>query len=159
MNRSLSFLTVFLTLVIVQCATAGETIKFHAQHVNVATSMEKVEVQNESGYSIVMFQAKGVGLRTEGPSEAPYKIEIWGIGQYRSGGIGKEHGYGKFTFSDGSSYYEEWTGRVSEGHSVGTAVYYNGTGRFEGMKGDSSFDCTVLGDRFVCEVDGTIDLP
>ncbi len=155
----LLFLTFSLQFAILQFASAGETIKFRSQHVNVATSVEEVEVQAKSGYSIVMFQAKGVGIRTEGPPEPAYKIEIWGMGEYRGDGTGKEHGYGKFIFADGSSYYEEWTGKVAEGHAVGTAVYYNGTGRFEGIKGGSSFDCAVMGDRFVCEVEGTIDLP
>ena len=42
---------------------------------------------------------------------------------------------------------------------AGTAVYYNGTGRFAGMKGGSEFDCTPLGDRFVCKVDGVLERP
>ncbi len=159
MYKRLSLLNVVLTLAIVQSAFAGETIVFHAKHVNVATSVDKVMEEDEPGPSIVFFQAKGVGIRTEGPSEPAYKIEIWGLGEYRDDGTGKEHGFGKFIFADGSSYYEEWTGKVAEGHSVGTAVYYNGTGRFEGMKGGSKFDCTVMDDRFICEVDGSIDLP
>ena len=148
-----------LMLVMMGHGFAGEKIRFHSQHINVATEIETVEVGDEPGHIITIFQAKGVGIRREGPTEPAYKIEIWGTGDYRSDGTGKEHGYGKFTFADGSSYYEEWVGQVSDGHDVGTAVYFNGTGRFKGMKGESEFDCTLLGDRFICEVDGTIELP
>ena len=137
----------------------GEKIRFHSQHVNVATKSETIEVGDEPGHTISMFRAKGVGIRREGPAEPAYKIEIWGTGDHRGDGTGKEHGYGKFTFLDGSSYYEKWSSQVSGGHDVGTAVYFNGTGRFKGMKGESKFDCTLLGDRFICEVEGTIELP
>jgi hypothetical protein len=38
-------------------------------------------------------------------------------------------------------------------------VYYAGTGRFEGMEDHSTFDCALMDDRFVCEVDGVLELP
>jgi hypothetical protein len=79
--------------------------------------------------------------------------------EYQGDGTGKELGYGKFIFSDGSYYYERWTGNVKGNRDTGTAVYFGGTGRFKGMKGGSTFDCILLGDRFICEVDGTIELP
>ncbi len=33
------------------------------------------------------------------------------------------------------------------------------SGRFKGMKGGSKFDCKLMGDRFACDVEGTIELP
>ena len=138
---------------------AGQTIKFHSKHINVATKFDTVEVGDKPGHVVALFQAKGVGVRTEGPGEPPYKIEIWGTGDYQGDGTGKELGYGKFIFSDGSYYYEKWTGNVSGNRDTGTAVYYGGTGRFKGMTGGSKFDCILFGDRFICEVDGTIELP
>ncbi len=143
----------------VQTSSAGKTITFHSKHINVATRFDTVEVGDKPGHVVALFQAKGVGTRTQGPAEPPYKIEIWGTGDYLGDGTGKEHGYGKFIFSDGSYYYEKWTGNVKGNRDTGTAVYFGGTGRFEGMKGGSKFDCILLGDRFICEVDGTIELP
>ncbi len=157
--RTLSFGAALGFALRAECVIAGETIKFHARHVNVATKFESTEVPDQSGHVIAMFQAKGIGIRTVGPDEPPYKIDLWGTGDYQKDGTGKEHGYGRFTFADGSSYYEEWTGSVSNGHDVGTAVYKEGTGRFKGAKGGSRFDCLLLGDRFICDVDGTIELP
>ena len=148
-----------LTGVVTYPAVAGETIKFHSQHINVSTKWESIDVPDQPGHVVGMFAAKGVGIRRSGPPEPFYKIEIWGTGDYRKDGTGRDHGYGRFTFSDGASYDEEWTGNVSGGRDVGTAMYYNGTGRFKGMKGGSKFDCQLFGDRFVCEVDGTIELP
>ncbi len=138
--------------------SAGEKMQWHSQHINVSTRFDPVEVGDEPGHTIAIFQAKGLGLRRSGVHEPPYKIEIWGTGDYRKDGTGKEHGYGKFIFEDGSSYYEEWTGNVAKGRGLGTAVYFNGSGRFEGMKGGSKYDCSLFGDRFVCEVDGNIEL-
>lgn len=139
--------------------SAGEKIHFQSQHINVATKFETVEVGDEPGHVIAFFEAKGVGSRLKGPTEPPYKIEIWGSGDYREDGTGKGQGYGKFIFADGSSYFEKWTSSLKDGHDIGTAVYYNGTGRFKGMKGGSKFDCIPMGDRFICEVEGTIELP
>ena len=142
-----------------QPASAGEKIRFQSQHINFATRFDTIVVGDEPGHFIAFFEAKGLGIRREGPEEPPYKIEIWGTGDYRGDGTGKDQGYGKFTFADGSTYFEEWTGEVSDGRNVGTAVYFNGSGRFKGMMGGSKFDCALLGDRFICEVEGTIELP
>ncbi len=153
--------TFFILLMVLSShpVSAGEKIHFHSQHINVATKFETVEVGDEPGHVIAFFEAKGVGSRLKGPAEPPYKIDIWGSGDYRDDGTGKGQGYGKFVFADGSSYYERWTSTLKDGHDVGTAVYYNGTGRFKGMKGGSKFDCLPMGDRFICEVEGTIELP
>lgn len=140
-------------------AFAAETIKFRSQHILVVSKFDSIEMPDQAGHIIGMFQAKGVGVRRTGPQEPPYKIEAWGTGDYRKDGAGKDRGYARFIFADGSSYDEDWAGTGSGGHNVGTATYYNGTGRFKGMKGGSKFDCASLGDRIVCEVDGTIELP
>ena len=152
-------LLVFLsTLVIGPSVLAGETIEFRAHHINVATRFDTLMVGDEEGHLIAFFTAKGVGKRIEGPEEPPYKIDVMGTGDYWSGGTGKEHGYAKFTFSDGSYFYERWKSSVADGRDVGTAKYYGGTDRFEGMTGGSKFDCKLLGDRFICDVEGTLNL-
>jgi hypothetical protein len=159
LQRWMSVFGVWLVTVTVSLSvSAGEKIQWHSQHINVSTRFDRVEVGDEPGHIIAMFEAKGVGIRRKGVQEPPYKIEIWGTGDYREDGTGKEHGYGKFTFEDGASYYEEWTGKVANRRSVGTAVYFNGSGRFEGMKGGSKYECSLLGDRFICEVEGTVEL-
>ncbi len=138
---------------------AGEKIEFQSTHINVVSRFDTMLVDDDAGRFIAIIRASGAGRRIVGPDEPPYTIEIWGTGNYKNDRTGDEHGYGKFTFSDGSSYFEEWTSKAGGGKGVGTAVYYNGTGRFKGMKGGSSFDCTGLGDRFSCDVKGWIDLP
>jgi hypothetical protein len=160
----LSFAVVFVGVLIIvggvaQRCSAGDTIVFHAQHINAATRFDTWEVGDEKGHLIAYFQAKGVGIRREGPPEPFYKCDLSGTVDFRADGTGAEHGFGKFTFSDGSTYYEEWNSKWRDGHDIGTAVYYNGTGRFAGAKGGSTFDCLLMGDRFVCEVDGRIELP
>ena len=146
-------------LFLIESAHAGERIEFYSKHINVVTSSESVEVGDEPGHILAFFAASGVGTRLEGPEEPPYKIEIWGSGDYRGDGTGKDQGYGKFIFADGSYYFEKWSGEVEDGRAVGTADYYGGSGRFEGMTGGSKYDCTSLGDRFICDVRGVIELP
>ena len=140
-------------------AHSGEVIKFKSHHNNVGTKWESSELGDVPGHIRGTFEAKGIGIRYVGPAEPPYKIDIWGSGEYWKDGTGSDRGYGKFTFADGSYYYEEWTGKVANGRDVGTAVYYGGSGRFKGMKGGSKFDCLLMGDRIACEVEGTIELP
>ena len=146
-------------LFLIESAHAGERIEFYSKHINVVTSSESVEVGDEPGHILAFFAASGVGTRLEGPEEPPYKIEIWGSGDYRGDGTGKDQGYGKFIFADGSYYFEKSSGEVKDGRAVGTADYYGGSGRFEGMTGGSKYDCTSLGDRFICDVRGVIELP
>jgi len=140
-------------------ALSGERIEFYSKHINVSTSSETVEVGDEPGHILAFFSAKGVGTRLEGPEEPPYKIEIQGTGDYRADGSGKDQGYGKFIFADGSYYFERWSGKVKDGRAVGTATYYGGSGRFAGMEGSSKYDCGLMGDRFICDVHGVIELP
>ena len=152
-------LTISIFALVATSATAGEKITFYSKHINVSTSNESIEVGDEPGHVLAFFTASGVGTRLEGPEEAPYKIEIWGSGDYRGDGTGADQGYGKFIFEDGSHYFEKWSGTVKDGRAVGTAEYYGGSGRFEGMSGGSKYDCGLMGDRFICDVHGTIELP
>jgi hypothetical protein len=140
-------------------ALAGEVIKFKSHHNNVGTKWESSEMGDEPGHIRGAFELKGVGIRYSGPSEPPYKIDCWGVGEFWKDGTGTDRGYCKFTFADGSYFYEEWAGKVANGHDVGTAVYYGGSGRFKGMKGGSKFDAKLMGDRAAVEVEGTIELP
>jgi hypothetical protein len=99
---------------------AGEVIKFKAHHNNVGTKWDSSEMGDEPGHIRGTFEAKGIGIRYVGPSEPPYKIDCWGSGEYWKDGTGQDSGYCKFTFSDGAYYYETWSGKVANGHDVGT---------------------------------------
>ena len=100
-----------LTATMNRPVSAGEKIQWHSQHINVSTRFDPVEVGDEPGHRIAIFQAKGLGIRRQGVPEPPYKIEIWGTGDYRKDGTGKEHGYGKFTFEDGPLTTKNGPGR------------------------------------------------
>jgi hypothetical protein len=140
-------------------ALAGEVIKFKSQHYNVVTKWESSEMGDEPGHIRGTFELKGIGVRLEGPSEPPYKVDCWGSGDYRKDGTGFDRGYCKFTFADGSYFFGEWSGKVANGHDVGTGTYYGGTGRFKGVKGSEKFDAMLMGDRSPTVAEGTIELP
>ena len=141
--------SVLILIFTANAVVSGERIEFYAKHINVSTGSEAVEVGDEPGHILAFFSAKGVGTRLEGPEEPPYKIEIQGTGDYRADGSGKDQGYGKFIFADGSYYFERWSGEVKDGRALGTATYYGG----------SKYDCGLMGDRFICDVRGFIELP
>ena len=140
-------------------ALAGEVIKYKSHHSNVVTKWESSELGDEPGHIRGTFELKGIGTRYSGPSEPPYKVDCWGAGEYWKDGTGSDSGYCKFTFADGSYFYATWSGKVANGHDVGSAVYYGGSGRFKGIRGGEKFDAKLMGDRSATEVDGTIELP
>jgi hypothetical protein len=147
-------------LVALSSAMAGERIEYRAKHCNVSTKFEAVEVGDESGHVVAVYEAKGIGVRIEGAPGGPYKLDLKGTGDWRGDGTGTDQGYGKATYPDGSYYYLKWSDTTHKaGRNSGTAVYFGGTGRFKGMTGGEKFDCISLGDRFVCDVDAWIELP
>ncbi|MEC8930040.1 MAG: hypothetical protein VYC64_17485 [Candidatus Latescibacterota bacterium] len=139
-------------------AEARERIEFESVHINMVTSFDTLIVGDNADRFIALMRAQGAGRRISGPVEPPYSIEIWGTGDYADG-MGEETGYGKFIFEDGSAFFEKWTGTAQNNRAVGTAIYYDGSGRFEGMTGGSNWDCTSMGDRFSCDVEGWIEVP
>ena len=110
---------------------ADERIEFRSKPINVVPS-------NESNDANTYLKAP------EGP---PYKIEIWGSGDYGDDGIGKDQAYNKFIFTDESYYFEGESDEGKEGRTVGNAEYYSG----------SIYDRTSLGDRFICDTHGVIE--
>jgi len=94
-------------------ALAGEVIKYKSRHNNVVTKWESSEMGDEPGHIRGAFELKGIGIRYSGPSEPPYKIDCWGVGEYWKDGTGTDRGYCKFTFADGSYLYGEWAGKVA----------------------------------------------
>ena len=119
--RYVLFASILILIFTANAVVSGERIEFYAKHINVSTGSEAVEVGDEPGHILAFFSAKGVGTRLEGPEEPPYKIEIQGTGDYRADGSGKDQGYGKFIFADGSYYFERWSGEVKDGRALGSA--------------------------------------
>jgi hypothetical protein len=139
---------------------AGERIEYRSKHVNFGIGWKPVEVGDKPGHVIALSEAKGVGVRYEGAPGGPYKLEIREMVELYGDGTGTSSGYGKATYLDDSSYFLKWEDiNIKDDRAWGTAVYYGGTGRFKGMTGGEKFDCKLLGDRFVCDIDAWIELP
>jgi hypothetical protein len=79
-RKTIQFCAVSLAAAAMQDAMAGETIKFKSQHILTVSKFDSLDMPDQAGHIIGMFQAKGVGLRRSGPPEPPYKIEAWGTG-------------------------------------------------------------------------------
>ena len=155
-----SLIILVFVLIAFSSPMAGERIEYRGKQVGVFTKFEAVEVGDEEGHVVALWEAKGIGIRIEGAPSGPCKLDLKGLGDYRGDGTGTEQGYGKATYPDSSYYYIKWSdATIKAGRSYGTSVYFGGTGRFKGMTGEEKFDCISLEDRFVCDVDVWIELP
>jgi len=61
-------------------ALAGEVIKFKSHHDNVAMKWDPSELGDEPGHIKATFEAKGIGIRYQGPSEPPLQSRRLGFG-------------------------------------------------------------------------------
>ena len=138
-------------------AHADECIEFCSKPINVVPPNESVELGNELGHILAFFVSNGASTHLETSEEPPYKIEIGSSGNYGDDGIGKDQGYNKFIFTDGSYYFEGELGEGEDGRTTGNAEYYGGSGRFEAMASGSKYDGTSLSERFICDTHGVIE--
>jgi hypothetical protein len=152
-------------LVMVPAAQAGEkTVKYKI--VAPITKMEFIPVPDMKGHIIGVLERRGVAIYENGETAAYHAQltfdkskdqNLWG-------------GYFDLSFSDGSINITKYQGTTSYNKPPlikGTGEYIKGTGRFEGIKGEVSFNCKVVtpytkdttkGD-FVCDVTSTYTLP
>ena len=120
-------------------AHADECIEFCSKPINVVPPNESVELGNELGHILAFFVFNSASTHLEASEEPPYKIEIGSSGNYGDDGIGKDQGYNKFIFTDGSYYFEGELGEGEDGHS------------------GSKYDGTSLSERFICDTHGVIE--
>ena len=133
------------------------------------TRVEWIAVPDVKGHSVVLYERRGVVIFENGETAAYHTRgtadSIKGQGSF--------HGYSDILYKDGSTTIFEYTGTMMlvPGEKLrtlkGEGKYIKGTGRFEGIKGKSSFignyvtpytKDTTKGD-LVADVTATYTLP
>ena len=123
---------------IVPAAQAGEkTVKYKV--VASITKMEVIPVPNMKGYLIGMLERRGVAIYENGETAAYHSLVKFDIAK----GQGTWGAYVVLSYEDGSSTTSKAQGTSwgKKPHFIkGTSKYIEGTGRFEGIKGECSMD-------------------
>jgi len=163
----LGCIVVFLiaALVIVPAAQAGEkTVKYKI--VAPITKIEIVPISDVKGHVVGVLERRGVAIYENGETAAYHSMISFDAFKEQA----TWSGYADLSFADGSMTICKVQGTRSgsmPGLIKGTGKYIKGTGRFEGIKGESSLNGRQVtpytkdatkGD-LVCDVTSTYTLP
>ena len=128
--------------------------------------MEFFPIPDMKGHVVGALERRGVAIYENGETSAYHSMILFDTSK-EQGGTWK--GYEELSFADGSTYIIKSQGAIEAGTRLvkGTGQYIKGTGRFEGIKGEVSFNCksatpytqdTTKGD-LVCDDTSTYTLP
>jgi hypothetical protein len=120
---------------------AGEKSK--GRTVNYYTKWEKVDVGDEEGHLVAVYEARGIGITLEGNNPLGDGLPSRGCGIIDINlktGVGSGSGYEEVTDNEGDKYYSRWEGKRIKGelwasYWEGESIIYKGTGKYEGIKG------------------------
>jgi len=120
----------------------AKTVKANHKVFGYITKVELVTVPDVEEHVVILFERRGAAIFENGETAAYHTTGTTDSIK----GNGKFHGYSDYLFKDGSTIINEYTGTITlppgeKLHSLkGEAKYIKGTGRFEGIKGTSSFN-------------------
>ena len=160
-SKLFAALTVALSvfgITMLDCAVAGEKSKWHGT--SVATKWHQLEVGDEEGHVIAIYEAKQVYFN-ENTGEKMVSITNNTMDFNLKTGQGTVKGYGMSTFPNGDKTFRMHEGKpVGKGHWKGTHSYIKGTGKYEGIKGGGTWDSYSLAEGVsYIEVESEIELP
>jgi hypothetical protein len=139
------YIIVILTAVFAMPASADETVKW--RHVHHYASNQSQEVP-ANGHILGVIRLPGIALFPDGSIGTSLVIGTYDF--YAGSSTGG--GYYTVTFADGSELWTKWTGEnkvivpgkpASKGG--GTAIVVGGKGRYEGAKGEGTFETEATG--------------
>jgi hypothetical protein len=165
---------ILLGILVISAWVFGSAIQAGAETLRVkvsgyATQVEVIQIGDMEGHAIIASTNRGLAFFENG-DVATYTN--WGTGDFIKG-KGPVGGYTGFTFEDGSTIVYKFKGIWEPGPKgspvgKGTGEFTNGTGRYEGIKGELTWNGKrytlyskekgTLGD-FVLEVTATYTLP
>jgi len=152
----MALITFALGILLVANTMAGEKIK--VREVSYVTKWEQINVGEEEGHVIALFEAKGIQSNKEGKTFC----EGW---LHRETGVFDINpktgmtsiGYITLTDRDGDKVFLKWDVRPSRTNEW---TFFKGTGKFEGIKGKGTFSSTHTSDPSLFYVDweGEVEL-
>jgi hypothetical protein len=146
-------------IAMVDCAVAGEKVKAHG--VSFVTNWNQIEVGDEDGHVLAIFEQKTLyindktGEKAVGTSTNLMDINL-------KTGPGTLKGYGIETLPNGDKVIRMHEGKlVGKGHWKGTYSNVKGTGKHAGIKGGGTWDSYSMGQGqpSYVEVEGEMEIP
>jgi hypothetical protein len=144
-------LWIFVGCIIIAALFLGFVIEAKAETMKWRTSsytqqMEILPVGDSEGHGLLMGSNKGQAYFENG-DVAVYAN--WWTGDATLGRGATLQGYARYTFEDGSTFVGKFETTLSPGPKglplqKGTAKLIKGTGRFEGIQGDITFEGRAL---------------
>jgi hypothetical protein len=149
-------------IVLVNCAVAGEYVK--ARNATHSLKWQQIDVGDEDGHVVVVQENKGVTTNLEGKWFADgWSCRDTGLSDLNlKTFLGSAHGYTDYTDRDGNKYYVTWEGKGVKGEKFlwgGTWKAVKGTGKFEGIQGNGTWQWYPVGDQAYFDWKGEIELP
>lgn len=140
---------------------AGEKGRFRGRAVLYATKYDEIKVPGTSGDVVYHGEQDGVIFNETGGTflaNARYQVVFKGE---VSKGAAMAEGYKTFTMSDGSQVFAKWQGRkVADKRWNGTWTLIGGTGRYQGVRGQGTFDFTDVADKVGWDIlEGEYEVP
>ena len=142
-------------------AVAGE--KFKLRTIKYVVKFEKIDVGDEKGHIIAVFEAKGIVSNMEGKSFGDgWVLRLVGFSDSNpKTGFSRAHGYEEMTDKDGDKIYKTYKGKpVAENRFEGEYTIIKGTGKFEGIKGKGTWTAYVgAWPQFYTDEEWEVELP
>jgi hypothetical protein len=144
-SKSLSGMMVVVVLfamAAIDYAAAGEKVKSRAT--SVRTKWHSIEVGDEGGHTIAVFENKNVYFN-EKTGEKSTGISSGLLDMNFKTGKGTVNGYVVRTYSNGDKVISSTEGKpVGKGHSKGTFTIIRGTGKYKGIEGNGTWESKSL---------------
>jgi hypothetical protein len=142
----ITLITLAFGVALVGNALAGE--KFKTRGVGYITKWEPVNVGDEEGHVVAVFDAKGIMTNLQGKSF----LEGWPWAEQGLVDLNTKtktltnQGYDQSADKEGNKIYVVWQGKGEPGGIVrGTMTITKGTGKYEGIRGNGAFVSHLLG--------------
>jgi hypothetical protein len=157
----ITLITLAFGVVIVGDALAGEKVKLRS--VMYGTKWEQINVGDEEGHVIAVYEAKGIDTNMQGKKF----MDGW---LYRESGLmdmnGKAgtwsaQGYGECTDRDGDKIFITWEGKKDKKETgEGTNAILKGTGKWQGIQGKGTWVAVpAVDNRWYSDGELEVELP
>ena len=153
----IAVITLAFGMTAIDNAVAAERIA--GRNVKHNVKWEQIEVGDEEGHVIAVYENKGINSRTDGKTFVSWECGI--LDMNLKTGVGSGNGYGTTTDKAGDKIYWTWEGKnVGKGTWEGTWANTTGTGKFAGIKGKGTFTSyTVAPQQSYSDWEGEEELP
>lgn len=147
-----------LGLIYSTAARADETLKW--RHVQHNASVQSQDVGDVNGHSLYLYQLPGMAFFADGSIGSSLVVGTSDL----TNGSGTNNGYLTLNFNDGSALFMKYAGtnksEANRSPRGGTFTVIGGKGRYEGAKGDGTWDGdgTRSGPAAIVYIDGVVNI-